>query len=112
MVKLGSIRKFIDSFQIDQEQPARKLARYPDAVKKNILFTVIGTNPHQIALIPDNTDQLELLEERGDGLETFPDFRPGFDGYADRRSVIEAKTDKGMCHGSRHPIGQIKIQRV
>src|SRR5262249_2797879 len=92
MVKLGSIRKFIDSFQVDQEQPARKLGCYPDAVKKNILFTVIGANPHQIALIPDNIDQLELLEERGDGLETFPDFRPGFDGYADGRSVIKAKT--------------------
>src|SRR5262245_39844626 len=90
MVKLGSIRKLVDSFQVDQEQPARKLGRYTDAVKKDILFTVIGANPHQIALIPDNIDQLKLPEERGDGLETFPDFPPGFDGYAEGRSVIEA----------------------
>src|SRR5262249_39008940 len=63
MIKLGAGRKLVDPLQIDQEKPANEFGGCPDGVKKDILFSIIGAHPHQIALIADNINQLKLLEE-------------------------------------------------
>src|SRR5262245_21229074 len=113
MIKLGLVRKLVDPLEVDQKEPAHKFGGCSDMVEKNVLLAVIGANPHQIALIADDVDELELLEERVDGIETLPDFRPGFNGYTDGRSVIEDKTDEGVCHRRLRPkIGHVEIQRV
>src|SRR4249919_1579515 len=96
MIELRPIGEFVDSLQVDREQPASVVRCCVKVIEIHGLLTVVCANPYKVTLLSYHVNQLELLEEGGDGIKALTHLGARLDRDAQRWCVVEDEAQEGV----------------